>query len=527
MSVIDVADVDEFPSRAKLDPQWWADRLLAAVDRCRIAIFLVLGLCLIGGFNGQWQIEPDSALYLVLARNIVQGHGYTYHGQPHALAYPGLPYALAGIARVFGDYHIIADNAFILLCGALALALTYRLVLLAFDRPTAVIVTLGVGLSHEFFRYCYEIMTDVPALVGVMAFLAGHQAIFGRKIGGPINRPARWWDWMLLIGGLGIAISMRPTSIGLLIAWVIALTWSSFRRQISWRRSLSAIGLVAAMLLIFLWLDPRKVSGDASLQSYERYAAYGLTHNFDARLMLVLANLKDLFGLTAARAVFGMPLGAWWINAIVGTVVIVIGIALIRRQVLWGLWIMINIAMLVFFVSHDRYIVQILPLLVLAWWLTIRSISRRLPKRKGNLVFAVFLLFGALPNAVQSAGVILHQHYTPFLAYYKEGRFPPYLSAAKAIRTTTTRQDTIVSQDKFARILTFWSGRNVTEPSESPDLSNRTVYVVQDPSDEQFSKWLESRNLTRIGPPLAIIPRNASGTMPLLLWRGNAQPASP
>ena len=63
--------------------------LLAWIDQHRRQLFLCLAALYLLGFNGQWQIEPDSALYLTLARNLARGLGYTYHGAPQNLAFPG------------------------------------------------------------------------------------------------------------------------------------------------------------------------------------------------------------------------------------------------------------------------------------------------------------------------------------------------------------------------------------------------------------------------------------------------------
>src|SRR5689334_3360797 len=64
------------------------EQILAFVDvRRRWLLIGVLALYLLG-FNGQWRLEPDSALYLTIGRNLAEGRGYTYHGVSHHLAYP-------------------------------------------------------------------------------------------------------------------------------------------------------------------------------------------------------------------------------------------------------------------------------------------------------------------------------------------------------------------------------------------------------------------------------------------------------
>ena len=64
----------------------WSDVVLAWADRYRRWVFLSLLLVYAGGFNPQWRPEPDSALYLSIGRNLVEGKGYTFHGKAHRLA---------------------------------------------------------------------------------------------------------------------------------------------------------------------------------------------------------------------------------------------------------------------------------------------------------------------------------------------------------------------------------------------------------------------------------------------------------
>ena len=110
--------------------------------------------------------------------------------------------------------------------GLATLALTYRLFLLHTGRPTAVIITFGLGLTRLFYRYCFELLSDLPFLMGVMAFLAGYEAVFSRS---HQSRRPRWYDWALLLGGLLIAIAMRPAMWGLLMTVAVTLIWSLLR----------------------------------------------------------------------------------------------------------------------------------------------------------------------------------------------------------------------------------------------------------------------------------------------------------
>ena len=146
------------------------------------------------------------------------GRGYTYHGASHHLAYPGLPWLFAGTFKIFGADSLLPAHLILLLCGLATLALTYRLFYLHAGRPTAVLMTVALGISRTFYRYNFELLSDVPFLMGVMAFLAGYEAVFFRRYdrdvreGLPSARgKPRPYDWALLVGGLLVAMVMRPT----------------------------------------------------------------------------------------------------------------------------------------------------------------------------------------------------------------------------------------------------------------------------------------------------------------------------
>ena len=90
---------------------WWqrvdlCDFVLTCADRCRRWLFAGLVSIYVAGFNGLWRMQPDAALYLSLGRNLVEGKGYTYLGQPHHLVYPGWPWLIAATKPRWPDFDI-------------------------------------------------------------------------------------------------------------------------------------------------------------------------------------------------------------------------------------------------------------------------------------------------------------------------------------------------------------------------------------------------------------------------------------
>jgi hypothetical protein len=462
--------------------------LLQYLDRCRKFIFGGIACLYLLGFNGQWVVEPDGGLYLNLARNLALGRGYTYGGVPHETVYPGLPVALAALYHLFPSHFILAGDVLVFLCALTVLALTYRLVLLAYDRATAVAIVLGLAVSHEFFRYSFEILSDMPFLMGVMAVLAGHEAIFDSK-----DRRAKWWDWVLLITGLVAAIAARPTMIGLMGAWIITLLW-----LVAVRRSIIAGGAIficGAIVVIFFLFDPRRV-GEHGGGGYEQYAIFHLFRSHDL-VTTAAANTRDLLSQTIAKATFGMPFGPPWLNAVIAIIAVVPAVALIFKRLFWGLWVIITLATLVIFVSNDRYLLAILPMTVIGWWNLLRAINLRLPRRAGNAIFGVLLLVGMGPNLGEVIGTIVQQRSTPFLANYQHGKFEPFSRIVPDVTRLTAAEDILICPPKTARMMAFWTDRVCYEPNEPySHAASQRVYAIVDPTDPDYMEWLRGHNVT-------------------------------
>src|SRR5689334_15538396 len=111
---MEVCDPVSVPNRAKLDllPRIESgslpDQILGFVEAHRYWLFAAVFALYVLGFNGQWRIERDSALYLTIGRNLAEGQGYTYQGQRQQLAFPGLPLLFAATARLFHGNSITA-----------------------------------------------------------------------------------------------------------------------------------------------------------------------------------------------------------------------------------------------------------------------------------------------------------------------------------------------------------------------------------------------------------------------------------
>ena len=507
------------------------DRVLAFVDAHRRILFAGLVLLYALGFNGQWRVERDSALYLTLGRNLAEGQGYTYQGQPHHLAMFGLPLILAGVFKVFGPEQIWPALALMLLIGFATLGLTYRLFLLHSGRPTAVLMTVGLGATRLFYRYCFELLSDMPFLLGVMAFLAGYEAVVGGREEGSTTRRPRWFDWALLVAGLADVMITRPTRWVLVLAILLAAGWRilrSRRKSPGWRHAVVAAAVVLTGVL-FLRFDLRR--DHPAMPEYEDdLIRTTSTHFAGVVRQAITENIPQLCESTLAKSLFGCPIGPG-VNTLAAILVVGLGIWLLRHRVLWGLWVLGTIAMLLVFKPLDRYMLQVLPLLVFAWWSCLRLLHARLPARWADLVFLGLLAGGMATNLARLGEMVCEQRRAPFLAHYHEGRYASLPDIGQLLREHTAAGDSILVGSKEGRIIGYVGRRNTFKPNDPrlPSLAGGTVFALIGPSWDEgrtaapssvppVEEWLRQQGYA-LGPQVGPSIRHAADKQPWRLYR--------
>ena len=366
---------------------------------------VVVGMYL-AAFTGRWQPEADSALYLSLGKSLALGHGYTDLGEPNHMVYPGLPWLIAGTFKIFGVGHVLPVYAIMLLFAGATLTMIYAMLNLRIDRPTAVVVTSIVALSDTFFRYAMKILTDMPFMAGVMAVLLGCELIgWNRRAReeSAIPREKPWLGWLLIFAGLALATMMRPVIWALLLTLVAAAVISCVGKQAKWKYAIIA-ALPLLMIAAFFLLDPRREGSAGVFGSYESFLIASLRSGDMIRRM-IHENFSPLFGYVTAEAVLGMRVGPG-LNQCVAVLVIVLGIALWRKQPLWGVWVAITLLMMLAILPVRRYCLPILPFLILGCWLGIGWLNHRVADRGiANLICAALLIVLAGSNVVRAVRI--------------------------------------------------------------------------------------------------------------------------
>ncbi|HTW94725.1 MAG TPA: hypothetical protein VMD30_08035, partial [Tepidisphaeraceae bacterium] len=280
------------------------------------------------------------------------------------------------------------------------------------------------------------------------------------------------------------------------------------------RRVLGVTAIVAAMILLFYYFDPRHPITGTTATSYEGIAVRDVARLPEHWRTTIADHLSDLLGSSAARAVFGTPLGNFYLNAGFGLVILIAGIASWRTRPLWGMWVAATILKSLVLYSDVRYLVPILPLLIFGWW----RVLLRLPadgspgawRWSAPLRNAAFLLLlGAtfITNAAASGRIVIQQHLKPFIAHYRDGHLLSLTRMAGDLTRLTDSRDIVLAPAKTSRMLTFLSDRIVIEPGHSAlDPGKGRIFVIEmeNPSDPQMGPWLNDLHVIAIGQPLAI-----------------------
>lgn len=452
-------------------------RLLAWVDRRRWWLFALVVLLHAAAYNGQWRVSPDSALYSELGRNIADGRGFTYHGEPHRWVEPGLPFTIGYSFRWFGYDNFHPLMIAMVTCSALALMLTYALVKLHAGRPTAALVTVMLGLSETFFRYGFHLFNDMPFLVSVLAFLLGYDLIFRdtRSI----------FPWLMVMCSTWFMVAFRPAYITFVGAVLLACAWHVLRGPGRLKHVVIAIVVAGSVFMFKNILDPRRgppgVTGGGGTANYRESmlkSLLGERLGFAAKRM-VTEYVPMLLEETTPEAVFGMQLGPG-VSSVVAIGVIASGLVLVRRRVLWGAWVAATLAQMAFWLPRERYFLPILPLLLYGLWASGNWLSRRLPvKWRGVVPVAVVVLL-VVPNVVYIGKFIREQRREPFLAHYEKGQVLETKRLAEKLGAEFAPDATIIAE--HGRELSYFSGRRVTDPL----TARRTP-----PTDAEYAKLRE------------------------------------
>lgn len=501
------------PTNAARDLALWADRF-------RFRLFVGVASLYLATFNGTWRMGSDQALYAGLGRNVANGLGYTFNFEHHTWVEPLTPLLVAAALKLGGGFPLAM--AFIFLSAAVALALVFALVRLYADRPTAVVVTLLLAVCETSFRYAFILFTDQPFLATLALLLLGYELVRTDK---PVGR-WRWVGWALVPAGVFLVFATRPVAWTVVAALLGASAWHVAFGP-GWRlRSRHAVVALLAVgaVLAFRAVDPRRSTlGQAAVAE-----ATVATNATERRGMLVHRMLTEFipmtFEKTIVKSIVGIELVPG-VDSVVAITVVALGLGLARRRPFWGLLVAGTVAQCLLFLPRDRYMLPVLPLLLLAIWQALetwptRTLSPVAARRFVGVV--LFVLVGA--NVVLFVRMIVEQHRVPVFAPYHldEVEAVEYPKVVAAMKSEMSADGSDVAVAKFDRVLYFLSDRKtfylpsmgrvdplprMVAEADRKVMANKRLFGVfhaepravgMEPEVQAFA----NRNGLTIGPPL-------------------------
>jgi hypothetical protein len=490
-----------------------ADALLRWIDRRRLLLAILLAATLLLAFNGRWRIGPDASLYVSLGRGIAAGQGYHSAGWRRGNAHFGLPYLLAINFRLFGPETFWPAVASVFAMGAAALGCVYGLMRIRLSRAQAVAVTLLTGGCFTFAAHLYELLTDMPGFLGIMAALWAFEALTH----GPRTTPARRAAWLaLLVAGLWLGAVMRPVAWALMAA-MAAVAVAEALRNPAWRwRALATVALIAAALLLFYLVDPRRGPSSEAHEAWLRKVLF--VQPRETLRVIFRHTLGMIFGPTTTEAWFAFAPGSL-LSHVLAVVLLAAALRAARRNPLWILWIAGNLVMLLIYPEpQTRYLLPILPFIALGFLTIVQAVGRLPSRTLATAGLAACLAAWALPNAARLAGLVHRQHAADFVAAIDHGRYVPFRRLAEKLPDLLPADTVVVCDDALA-LEAFAPARRFFMPIDDVAPQDMTpaataalvdagkLYIVE--TERRSSQHVLAAMNMAAGPPLLTVPRPA------------------
>ncbi|MFO7651745.1 MAG: hypothetical protein R6X13_10460 [bacterium] len=311
-------------------------------------------------------------MYLLLGEALVTGRGYTELWRPVPVAHtqypPVFPLAVAGVKLLFGTGSILPVKLLVLLCGfgAFLLALRFfRQLSLPVTEPGLVLLSVPVLLVLQG-----QVLTEVPFLFVSLAALL--------LLSKPRPQSLEVWVGILLvIVGLGLRtsgvalVAAAAVSLAKQRRWapLIVLVLGSLGFLVAWQARATVLG-GQSYLQLLLARDPyvQEFGRAGPLELLARLGTNALRYAFVVlpATLVPLAAAPVLREMVGAVIVLLVVLGvrARWRSASVPEYYA--GAALLVLAAWPQVW------------SGDRFLVPVLPLLLMYLWCGARSLANRL-----------------------------------------------------------------------------------------------------------------------------------------------------
>ncbi len=402
-AVVEVARAEEQRGRAAVapggggggEPPRLAQRVLRWCGRYGWLLAVAAVAFYFCGFNGRWPFTPDSGKYLVVARHLAEGQGYTHPSGWQVRASPGLPWLEAASLRLTGG-EVWPVLLVMTLLGLAGIGLAYRLFRMRLPREQAVAAAVLLGVSEVWYTASHRLLADMPFAVGAVLFLLAWERAAQRR-GRTVATVA------MFAVGLGVMAVFRSVVLTLLAGVAAAAVIHAARHRHFRPVVLGATG-VAALLSLVVLVDPR-VPEEGAFAGDEASAVRALVDRpGEVVHRAVTDHLPKLMTERMAEAVLGVDMNPV-LSAVVATGVLGLGVVLFRERRVWGCIFFAFVGQWLLFGVTERYFLPVLPLLALAWWRVAVWVGSVVPRPWGGVAWAALVVVWLVPNAIRAGDV--------------------------------------------------------------------------------------------------------------------------
>lgn len=404
----------------------------------RQTLGLALSLGLLYGllWHRYWVPETDGAVYLVIARSLCQGEGFTFNGALAVVVPPLWPLLLSCLLRISTSFAFLNLVSLLLM---VACVLVWHRILLRLTRPGAAFaLALLSGFVWDWARLSTLPFTDPLALL-----LLGAALLLALQTG-----EARGGGWRMaaVVVLVGLAVLVRYAAVlgALLVAGGLMHDGDRGRRRVS---RLAAVLVLLAGFAVLVWVrfgyecmassaaatvaGGRPVAGTFDVEvgqpySYIQDRTYAL-REYALRLVAVGSWVTVLL-CPPAKALMAVPWGWWAVAAGGWALLFCFGAAAVLRPpgARWlGLSVLAYVVLITIRWPHlnTRYLAPVLPLLLLGICEGLGRLSPRLAaaavRPAGRGLVVLFLVWVAMANVPAYATALRAAHSGDFYRAYR------------------------------------------------------------------------------------------------------------
>ncbi|QDU34185.1 hypothetical protein KS4_22470 [Poriferisphaera corsica] len=450
---------------------------LIKIDNYRWLLFSALILLYLTGYTTNWLPGPDSSQHLIYADHLYNNIPHPYSNEIFSPLSPGLAF-LINLNKLLFQSSFIATSLFSMLLVAFAtLYVSYHFFKIIANRNVAVLLTLMLGCCETFYRYTFQLLPDLPFFFGLITTLYAFECI---RIH---NRPLPY-NLSLLILGLAAMALFKSIAIVVIVALCLSFVFSAIKSK-HYRQLFIfiAISFIAFMSLRFIIGGPTTLH---TLHIDERIMLDRLTILLPQTLYNALTNnLPRLLTESLTEAVFALDFGTL-ISPLFSIPILIYLIFLTRIRVFWGILTALFITQWLAVIVADRYILTIIPLIIIAWYLAPIWYEKHVSRKLGTITFtfAIFIFF--TPNIVFDIRQIIQNHTTNTIQDYKDGKYTNEYHLSNWLTANTPENAIIIAPYHTFLLIGYLSNRSTYFSLNNLPQTTQPIYFIGSPTEQML-----------------------------------------